>query len=116
MNNLAGLGASFSLDDFGTGYSSFAHIQRLPISIIKIDRRFLQYAHEKEEDASLVKGIIGLAHGLDMRVVAEGAETAEHIRLLKSLNCDQVQGYYFSPPIELGDLCQLVQEDIRLVV
>lgn len=116
MRSLNRLGPTFSLDDFGTGYSSFAHIQRLPINSLKVDRSFIKNVTENSEDAMIVKAMINLAHSLNMTVVAEGAETAAQMHFLRSNNCDQVQGFYFSPAVIFEDMVQLVMNDERVVV
>lgn len=108
MLALSALGVSFSLDDFGTGYSSFAHIQRLPIAALKIDRSFVRELPANHDDAVIVKAIIALAHNLQLRVIAEGAETLEQVQFLWQQQCDQVQGYYFSPPVPLAQLAELL--------
>jgi len=110
MSELSELGITFSLDDFGTGFSSFAHIQRLPISALKIDRSFVSNVVENEDDAVIVQAIINLAHSLRLHVVAEGAETLEQIQFLWQHNCDEVQGYYFSPPVPLADFCRIANQ------
>ena len=99
MLALSQLGVSFSLDDFGTGYSSFAHIQRLPIAALKIDRSFVRNLPTDADDAIIVKAIINLAHSLQLHVIAEGVETLEQVQFLWQNHCDQVQGFYFSPPV-----------------
>ena len=99
--DLSTLGVTFSLDDFGTGYSSFAHLQKLPINTLKIDRSFVSGVTENPDDAEIVRAIINLAHNLRKDVIAEGAETAEQVDFLKRNQCDQVQGYYFSKPVAL---------------
>lgn len=111
LRELSALGIAISLDDFGTGYSSFAHIQRLPISTLKIDRSFVSSVTENEDDATIVKAIINLAHSLNMRVIAEGAETDAQVSFLREHQCDQVQGYYFSRPVRYEDL--LVMLDVE---
>ncbi|MDO8272443.1 MAG: EAL domain-containing protein [Gammaproteobacteria bacterium] len=112
LRKLSELGIDISLDDFGTGYSSFAHIQRLPISILKIDRSFVSSVTTNEDDATIVKAIINLAHSLSMQVIAEGAETAEQVEFLCLNKCDQVQGYFFSKPVIFDTLKKLLgQED-----
>ena len=109
LRELSDLGIAISLDDFGTGYSSFAHIQRLPISALKIDRSFVSSVKENVDDATIVKAIINLAHSLNMRVIAEGAETIAQVEFLREHRCDQVQGYYFSRPISYSDLMVLLE-------
>jgi diguanylate cyclase (GGDEF)-like protein len=110
MMALAKLGITFSLDDFGTGFSSFAHIQKLPISALKIDRSFIRRVIENNDDAVIVRAIINLAHSLRLRVIGEGVETLEQVQFLWQHCCDQVQGYYFSPAIPAADFCRLVDQ------
>jgi diguanylate cyclase (GGDEF)-like protein len=113
LRELSKLGIAISLDDFGTGYSSFAHIQRLPISALKVDRSFVSGVCQTEDDATIVKAIINLAHSLKMRVIAEGAETQEQVDFLRLHNCDQVQGYFFSRPISAEHLFELLERERR---
>ena len=108
---LKALGVQLSIDDFGTGYSSFAHIQRLPISVLKIDRSFVGSVTSNEDDATIVKAIINLAHSLNMQVIAEGAETAEQVDFLGKNHCDQVQGFFFSKAVTFDDLKELLTQD-----
>ncbi len=111
LQQLSDLGIDISLDDFGTGYSSFAHLQRLPISALKIDRCFVSSAITNEDDATIVKAIINLAHSLSMQVIAEGAETLEQVEFLCNNHCDQVQGYYFSKPVSYQELKTLLNQE-----
>jgi len=111
LKRLNELGIDISLDDFGTGYSSFAHIQRLPISVLKIDRSFVGSVTTNEDDATIVKAIISLAHSLNMQVIAEGAETAAQIEFLCNNACDQVQGYFFSKPVTFTALQELLSRE-----
>lgn len=111
LKRLNKLGIDISLDDFGTGYSSFAHIQRLPISVLKIDRSFVSNVSTNEDDATIVRAIINLAHSLNMQVIAEGAETSEQVEFLCLNKCDQVQGYFFSKPITFTELKQLLNQE-----
>jgi EAL domain-containing protein (putative c-di-GMP-specific phosphodiesterase class I) len=112
MLTLSQLGVSFSLDDFGTGYSSFAHIQRLPISALKIDRSFIRNLPGDADDAIIVKAIINLAHSLQLHVIAEGAETLEQVHFLWENHCDQVQGYYFAPAVTTEQLVTMLEEKL----
>ncbi|MEH6625735.1 MAG: EAL domain-containing protein [Motiliproteus sp.] len=107
IRQLSKLGLSFSLDDFGTGYSSFAHLQKLPIDTLKIDRSFIRGVTENPDDAEIVRAIINLAHNLRKDVIAEGAETPEQVAFLKENQCDQVQGFYFSPAISFEEFCEM---------
>jgi len=94
-------GVQVSLDDFGTGYSSLAYLESLPVDEIKIDRQFLALGRSRR---SVIRSIIALGHDLDMRVVAEGVETAEHADWLARMGCDEVQGFYFSRPLPADEL------------
>jgi diguanylate cyclase (GGDEF)-like protein len=100
LDGLKALGVKLALDDFGTGYSSLGYLNRLPFDKLKIDRRFIAGVHRNPERKNLLKGIIELGLGLGMTTVAEGAELMEEVRVLRQLNCDVVQGYVFSHPLE----------------
>jgi len=100
------LGCRFSLDDFGTGYSSFSHLQRLPISAIKIDKAFVAEVVQSQEDAALVAAMVNLGHSLGKEVIAEGVESDFQRLLLQELGCDQGQGYYFCKPLGLSGIVQ----------
>ena len=115
ITDLSELGLMFSLDDFGTGYSSFAHLQKLPISTLKIDRSFIKGVTTNPDDAEIVRAIINLAHNLRKDVVAEGAETAEQIAFLERNNADQVQGYFFSKPVPLPLLFKQLKQQQQLL-
>ena len=89
-----------AIDDFGTGYSSLRYLARLPVDTLKVDHSFVSMVTESPNDLAIVSGIIVLAHGLNLDVVAEGVETAEQHKFLRLLRCDQMQGYLFSKPID----------------
>ena len=93
-------GFGLSIDDFGTGYSSLSQLHRVPFSELKIDRSFVSNIEHDDEARAIVKTCIILAHELKMKVVAEGLETTEQLLILKRLNCDYAQGYFFSKPLE----------------
>ena len=99
LNRLCALGILISVDDFGTGYSSLAYISRLPIHCLKIDRSFILGMVDDQNNLTIVKTIITLAHSLGLKVVAEGVETEKQIDLLRGLECDEVQGYCISMPV-----------------
>ena len=99
LQAIRALGVSIAVDDFDTGYSSLAHLSRLPIDTLKIDRAFVIDMTTGPTGLTLVSTIINLAHSLKLKVVAEGVETAEQSRLLLLLNCDEIQGYLFSKPV-----------------
>ena len=98
LKKLRSLGVSIALDDFGTGYSSLNYLTVLPIDILKIDKSFLGRALESETEHQVIKSITELAHGLSLKVVTEGVETAEQRQILKDIGCDYIQGYYFAKP------------------
>src|ERR1022692_11095 len=93
LKELKKLGVSVSLDDFGTGYSSLSYLEELPIDNLKIDRKFVQRMNGADNTRTLVQSIVGLAHGLGMRAVAEGVETGEQLEQLKAMGCDRAQSF-----------------------
>ena len=99
LNKIRELGVGFAIDDFGTGYSSFAYLTKLPVSCIKIDKSFVQHIESDRDSSVVVKSIIDLGHNLGMKVVAEGVENAQAMELLRSFQCDEVQGYYLCRPV-----------------
>lgn len=100
MDKLRESGISLALDDFGTGYSSLNYLKRLPVDVLKIDKSFIDDLPHDEKAMNLVSGIIRIAHGLGLTVVAEGVEYQEQQKLLHELGCDILQGYLFSRPVD----------------
>ena len=100
LAQLKATGIGLSIDDFGTGYSSLSRLRRIPVDTLKIDRAFISHMDSDPESREIVRIIIMLAHNLGLKVVAEGTETEEHINLLKQLNCEMAQGYFFSRPAD----------------
>jgi len=100
LSQLRDLGVRIGLDDFGTGFSSLAYLKRFPISFLKIDRSFVDGLGTDENDSAIVRATIALAHGLNLLVVAEGVETEDQLEQLAELECDLVQGFLFSKPID----------------
>jgi diguanylate cyclase (GGDEF)-like protein/PAS domain S-box-containing protein len=98
LQRLRDLGVKVSLDDFGTGYSSLAYLQQFPLDTLKIDQSFVRRIGEQPDGAALVDAIIGMAHRLHLRVVAEGVETAAQREHLLRQGCDEMQGYHFGRP------------------
>ncbi|OLP15798.1 GGDEF domain-containing protein [Leptolyngbya sp. 'hensonii'] len=99
LQQLKDLGIQLCIDDFGTGYSSLAYLHRFPIDVLKIDRSFVNRMNGDDEQLAIVRAIVTLAWNLGMSVVAEGVETMEQVSQLRSLNCEQAQGYFFSKPL-----------------
>jgi EAL domain-containing protein (putative c-di-GMP-specific phosphodiesterase class I) len=93
------LGIRIAIDDFGTGYSSLQYIARLPLDTLKIDRSFVTGMIDSASDRAIVSSVISLAHELGLTVVAEGVETQAQADALRALDCDEMQGYLFSPPV-----------------
>lgn len=112
INKLRRLGFNVAIDDFGTGHSSLAYLRSLPISKIKIDRSFVSELQENRTDATILKAMIRLAHGLGKRVIAEGIETEDQQMILQQLGCDMMQGYYYSPPMRLEFAEQLITREL----
>lgn len=99
LEQLRGLGVYISIDDFGTGYSSLSQLQRFPVQAIKIDRSFICEMSAGQGAELIVKAVIELAHGMGMKVVAEGVETDQEAKLLRHYRCDELQGYLFGKPL-----------------
>jgi diguanylate cyclase (GGDEF)-like protein/PAS domain S-box-containing protein len=97
-------GVSIVLDDFGTGYSSLQFINRYPIDTVKIDKSFVRGAFSNKKSEAIIKAMIHLARSLDMSIIAEGVETEEQYEFIKSLGCDEIQGFYFYKPSSVEDL------------
>jgi len=108
LAQLKALGVRLSIDDFGTGYSSLSRLRRIPVDTLKIDRAFIMNMDSDPESHEIVRIIIMLAHNLGLKVVAEGTETEEHIRLLKQLNCEMSQGYNYSRPADAAAMLKLL--------
>jgi diguanylate cyclase (GGDEF)-like protein len=113
LHKLKALGLALSIDDFGTGYSSFSYLRKFPIDVLKIDRSFVSDIVEGDE-AAIVVSIIALAHNLKLRVIAEGVETASQLDYLRRNGCDEIQGYYFSPPVPAADFERLLIDGVSL--
>jgi EAL domain-containing protein (putative c-di-GMP-specific phosphodiesterase class I) len=100
LRDLKNRGISLAIDDFGTGYSSLAHLKRMPVDELKIDKSFVQNLTESAtDDLVIVRSTIELGHNMGLIVIAEGVETSESWAILKRLGCDMAQGYYMSPPL-----------------
>ena len=107
------IGVHIALDDFGTGYSSLAYLKRFPVDVVKIDRSFIKDLPSDEGSAAITAAIIGMAHALRKTVVAEGVATAEQAEFMRRLDCDHIQGYYLSMPLEPSALAELISRPSR---
>ncbi len=108
LEELSRMGVLVSVDDFGTGYSSMSYLRRFPIDKLKIDKTFVAEMDTRADDASIVQAIVSLAHGLHLKVVAEGVETEAQLQALRKLGCDQYQGYYCSPAVPPEEFERLI--------
>ncbi len=104
IHELRALGCKLSLDDFGVGYSSLSYLRTMPVNCIKLDKSFIALLSQSAKDRQLTQGIIALAEGLNLEVVAEGIETREQMEYLLELGCDQHQGYYYGKPMPVAAL------------
>jgi EAL domain-containing protein (putative c-di-GMP-specific phosphodiesterase class I) len=105
-------GIRISIDDFGTGYSSLSHLKRFPINTVKIDRSFIRDITTDPDDAAIVGAIIAMAHNMELKVIAEGVETQQQLDFLRSLQCDEVQGFLFSPPVPHHEAYTLLDQPV----
>jgi diguanylate cyclase (GGDEF)-like protein len=106
LEYLKSLGLRLSIDDFGTGYSSLSYLKRFPIDALKIDRSFIDEITTDVDDATITRAVIGMAHNLGLKVVAEGVETLEQLSFLSANGCDEAQGFYFARPQPAGEVAQ----------
>jgi diguanylate cyclase (GGDEF)-like protein/PAS domain S-box-containing protein len=110
LHRLKDIGVSISLDDFGTGYSSLGYLKRFPIDTLKIDKSFVDDVTTSANDAAIALSVISLAHNLNMQVIAEGVETREQVQFLTERGCDEMQGYFFSRPVNAEEFTVLLRE------
>jgi diguanylate cyclase (GGDEF)-like protein/PAS domain S-box-containing protein len=108
LRRLKALGVRISMDDFGSGYSSLSYLQAFPFDKIKIDRAFVMNLGRNPQSAAIVRAVIGLGHGLEMSIVAEGVETQEQLSFLAGEGCDAVQGYFIGKPLPIEQYAALV--------
>jgi EAL domain-containing protein (putative c-di-GMP-specific phosphodiesterase class I)/GGDEF domain-containing protein len=110
LSQMRELGVRFAIDDFGTGYSSFAYLRKLPVSSIKIDKSFILNIESDRDSGIIVRSIVDLGHNLGLKVVAEGVETFESQKVLRSFDCDEGQGFYFGRPLPADALSNSLAE------
>jgi len=108
IDEIKQLGCQIALDDFGTGYSSMARLRNMPVDFVKIDQSFVRNIVTSTEDFKIVQTITQLAHSLGKQVVCEGVEDLDTVNLIKSLNCEKIQGYYYSKPLSFENFVQWI--------
>jgi EAL domain-containing protein (putative c-di-GMP-specific phosphodiesterase class I) len=99
LDELVTLGVHVSIDDFGTGYSSLNYLKRLPIQKLKIDQSFIRDIATDADDRAIINAVTAMAHNMKIRVLAEGVETEEQMKFLRTTDCDEIQGYAISRPL-----------------
>ena len=114
MEELESLGVQISIDDFGTGYSSLSALKTFPVARLKIDKSFINNLTSNESDKAVASAVISLGQKLNLRVIAEGVETAEQVAFLRDNNCDEIQGFHFSKPIESGAIEDLLKRQLAM--
>lgn len=112
LHELKALGVELSIDDFGTGYSNLSYLKRFPVDRLKIDQSFVQDIVNDSDDAAIAYLIISLGHSLNLKVIAEGVETAEQLAFLHNNHCDEIQGYYCSQPVSANDFVSLMHNGL----
>jgi diguanylate cyclase (GGDEF)-like protein/PAS domain S-box-containing protein len=110
INTLKNRGVMFTIDDFGTGHSSLNRLKQLPVDTLKIDRSFIRDIADDGDDKAITAAIIAMAHSLGLRVIGEGVETKPQLDVLRALNCDEIQGFYFSKPVPAGEIAGLLEK------
>jgi EAL domain-containing protein (putative c-di-GMP-specific phosphodiesterase class I) len=108
------MGVQIAIDDFGTGYSSLNYLKQFPIDILKIDRCFIEDAVHDKNDVAIIKTVLTLSKNLSMSVIAEGVETHGQCKLLSDLGCDELQGFYFSRPLNKEEFESMLRENRKL--
>ncbi|MEG1056292.1 MAG: EAL domain-containing protein, partial [Janthinobacterium sp.] len=116
INELHKIGVTISIDDFGTGYSSLSYLKQFPIDVLKIDQSFTREILTEKSSAAIVAAIINMAHGLDLRLVAEGVETQAQAELLQQMGCTVMQGYLYSRPAPPERIAALLAAVAALVI
>jgi len=113
LRQLADLGMRVAVDDFGTGYSSLAQLTRMPVSVLKIDKAFVDGIEKQSESRTLIRAVIGLGRAMNMKLLAEGVENASQLKELRESGCDLIQGYFFYRPLELPLFVETVAREIQ---
>ena len=112
LHRLKSLGIQMSIDDFGTGYSSLSYLKRFPVDKLKIDQSFIMDCHNNHEDRAIINTIVALGKNLGLSLIAEGVEELSHVEFLKSIGCDEIQGYWYSRPLSEQDLVNFIAKQL----
>ena len=109
LRQLRQMGIRLSIDDFGTGYSSLSYLKDIPVCRLKIDRSFIRALTINSRDAAITASVISMGHSLDLNVLAEGVENEAQMSFLRAHNCDEIQGFYFSKPLDADDFAEMMR-------
>jgi EAL domain-containing protein (putative c-di-GMP-specific phosphodiesterase class I) len=115
LHELKTMGIRLSIDDFGTGYSSLEYLKRMPIDMLKIAQSFVRDIAIDTNDVAIAKTIVQVAQSLNLEVIAEGVETAEHLKILNTLKCNKIQGYLFSRPLPAEEVGEFLGKEWRFL-
>lgn len=113
INTLNNRGVMFAIDNFGTGHSSLSRLKELPVDTIKIDRSFIHHITENNDDKEITAAIIAMAHNLGLRVIGEAVETRAQYEALLALDCDEIQGFYFSKPVPVREIERMLEKTFQ---
>lgn len=116
MNEIKALGVRLTMDDFGTGYSSLSYLKLFPFDTLKLDKSFIHDITTDQESANIVKSVITMAHCLNLKVIAEAVETPEQLACLKNYDCDEMQGFLFSPPLTAEECEKLFRGHQKILI
>jgi EAL domain-containing protein (putative c-di-GMP-specific phosphodiesterase class I) len=116
LRELKAMGLTLAIDDFGTGYSSLSYLRQFPVSKLKIDRSFIREVAQNPDDAAIAAAIIRMAKSLNLKVIAEGVENEEQMSFLRTHQCDEIQGYYFSKPLSPNDFVEKLKRTAGLAL
>ena len=110
LQKMKNLGFNFSLDDYGTGYSNLVRVLEYPVDIIKLDKSIVWSAFYEANNFIMLRNLISMFHDVKRKIVAEGIETEEQVNTLRELECDYLQGYYYSKPVNAEVFCEYVKK------